>query len=64
VKAYPPGIVIVLPGNTSHFHWAKAGEYIIQITGIGPLGVEYMKCAFERQSMKRPRSSGPRRTVG
>jgi quercetin dioxygenase-like cupin family protein len=42
VKGYPPGSVIVLPGNTSHFHWAKAGEYITQITGIGPLGVEYM----------------------
>lgn len=42
VKAYPPGSVIVLPGNTSHFHWAKAGEYITQITGSGPLGVEYM----------------------
>ena len=24
VKAYPPGGVIVLPGETWHFHWAKA----------------------------------------
>jgi quercetin dioxygenase-like cupin family protein len=30
VKAYPPGSVIVLPGNTSHFHWAKSGEYVTQ----------------------------------
>ena len=24
VEAYPPGSVIVLPGNTSHFHWAQS----------------------------------------
>src|SRR5580698_2278126 len=24
LKAYPPGAVIVLPGNSSHFHWAKS----------------------------------------
>ena len=22
VKAYPPGCVVVLPGDTAHFHWA------------------------------------------
>ena len=42
VTAFPPGSVIVLPGNTSHFHWAKSGEYITQITAIGPLGLEYL----------------------
>jgi quercetin dioxygenase-like cupin family protein len=42
LEAYPPGAVIVLPGNTSHFHWAKAGEYITQVTAIGPLGLEYI----------------------
>ena len=40
--AYPPGAVIVLPGNTSHFHWAKSGDYITQVTAIGPLGIEYI----------------------
>ena len=40
--AYPPGTVIILPGNTSHFHWAKSGDYITQITAIGPLGLEYI----------------------
>ena len=24
------------------FHWAKSGEYITQVTGIGPLGLEYL----------------------
>jgi quercetin dioxygenase-like cupin family protein len=42
VTAYPPGSVIVVPGHTSHFYWAKSGEYITQITAIGPLGLEYV----------------------
>jgi len=42
LAAYPPGAVIILPGNTSHFHWAKSGEYITQVTAIGPLGIEYI----------------------
>jgi len=42
LEAYPPGSVIVLPGNTSHFHWAKSSEYVTQVTAIGPLGLEYM----------------------
>ena len=42
VKAYPPGSVIVLPGDTPHFHWAKSGEYITQVTAVGPLGLEYV----------------------
>jgi quercetin dioxygenase-like cupin family protein len=42
LQAYPPGSVIVLPGGTPHFHWAKSGEYVSQITAIGPLGMEYV----------------------
>ena len=41
VKAYPPGSVVVLPGDTWHFHFAKSGEYVTQVTAIGPLGLEY-----------------------
>ena len=40
--AYPRGAVIILPGNTPHFHWAKSGEYITQVTAMGPLGLEYL----------------------
>src|ERR1700720_3153374 len=40
--AYPPGSVIVLPGNTPHFHWAKSSEYVTQVNAIGPLGIEYV----------------------
>jgi quercetin dioxygenase-like cupin family protein len=42
VTAYPPGSVIVLPGDTAHFHWAKSGEYVTQVNAIGPLGLEYL----------------------
>jgi quercetin dioxygenase-like cupin family protein len=41
VDAYPPGSVIVLPGGTWHFHFAKSGEYVSQVNAIGPLGLEY-----------------------
>tara|TARA_R110000868_G_scaffold822_1_gene6082 strand:- start:9534 stop:10025 length:492 start_codon:yes stop_codon:yes gene_type:complete len=42
LQAYPPGSVVVLPGNTPHFHCAKSGEYITQVYAIGPLGLEYL----------------------
>ena len=42
LSAYPPGSVIVLPGGTYHFHWAKSGEYVTQVSAIGPLGLEYL----------------------
>src|SRR6202142_2211646 len=42
LAAYPPGSVIVLPGDTPHFHWAKSSEYITQVTALGPLGLEYV----------------------
>ena len=42
LEAYPPGAVIVLPGNTPHFHWATSGEYVTQVSAIGPLGLNYV----------------------
>jgi len=50
LQAYPPGSVIVLPGDTSHFHWAKSGEYITQVTAIGPLGLEYINAKDDPRS--------------
>jgi len=35
-------VVIVLPSNMPHFHWARSGEYIAQVMAIGPLGFEYV----------------------
>jgi quercetin dioxygenase-like cupin family protein len=42
LAAYPPGSLIVLPGGTPHFHWAKSGGYISQVTALGPLGLDYI----------------------
>ena len=42
LEAHPPGAVVVLPGGTPHFHWAQSGEYVTQVTAIGPLGLEYL----------------------
>ncbi len=42
LEAYPPGSVIVLPGGTPHFHWERSGDYVTQVTAIGPLGLEYV----------------------
>jgi quercetin dioxygenase-like cupin family protein len=42
LQAYAPGSVIVLPANTPHFHWAKSGDYMTQVSGVGPLGIKYI----------------------
>ncbi len=42
LQAFPPGAVIVLPSGTPHFHWAKSGEYVTQVTAIGPISLEYL----------------------
>lgn len=51
LTAHAPGSVVVLPAGTPHFHWARSGEYITQISAIGPLGLEYVDPAEDpRQS--------------
>ena len=42
LTAYGAGSVVVLPGGTAHFHWAQSGEYVSQVTAIGPLGLDYI----------------------
>jgi quercetin dioxygenase-like cupin family protein len=42
LNAFAPGSVVVLPGGQSHFHWAKSGDYITQVSAIGPLGLDYV----------------------
>jgi hypothetical protein len=41
VEAYPPAASSFCPA-TPHFHWAKSGEYVTQVTAIGPLGLDYL----------------------
>jgi len=50
LTAYAPGSVIVLPGGQPHFHWAKSGEYITQVSAIGPLGLGYIDPANDPRS--------------
>jgi quercetin dioxygenase-like cupin family protein len=42
LEEFPKGSVVFLPANTPHFHWAKAGQYVVQISGIGPTDVHYV----------------------
>jgi len=57
VTAYPPGSVVVLPGDTPHFHWAKSGEYVTQVSAIGPLGLDYLDAGDDPRQKNRPRGS-------
>jgi len=43
LQAYAPGSVVILPANTPHFHWARSGDYLTQVAGNGPLGIQYVE---------------------
>jgi hypothetical protein len=53
LTAFPAGSVIVLPGGQPHFHWARSGEYVTQVTAIGPLGLDYVDAALDPRSAAR-----------
>ena len=55
LTAHAPGTVLVLPSGQAHFHWAKSGEYITQVSAIGPLGLAYIDPAND----PRARSGAP-----
>jgi len=55
LMAYPPGALVVLPGGQSHFHWAKSGEYISQVTAFGPLGIRYLDPGDDPRFRRPPR---------
>ena len=42
LEAHAPGSVVVRPGGTPHFHWAKSGQYLTQVTALGPITLEYL----------------------
>ena len=41
-KAYPAGTFYSEPSKAPHYTWAKDGEVIIQVTGIGPSGKTFI----------------------
>jgi quercetin dioxygenase-like cupin family protein len=55
---YGVGSVIAMPGGQAHFHRAMAGEYIVQVSAIGPLGLEEATSAdCSRRGWVRPDAS-------
>jgi uncharacterized RmlC-like cupin family protein len=57
LTAYAPGSIVILPGNQPHFHWAKSGEYMSQVTAIGPLGLDYIDPADDPRLSSHSRAS-------
>jgi quercetin dioxygenase-like cupin family protein len=47
LMAFAPGSIVVLPGGQPHFHHARSGEYITQVTALGPLGLAYIDPASD-----------------
>jgi mannose-6-phosphate isomerase-like protein (cupin superfamily) len=45
LKAFPAGSVFVVPANASHYHWMRSGEAVVQISGTGPSGIQYVERA-------------------
>ena len=42
LTAFPVGTVYRLPAATRHYHWARDGASVVQITGIGPSATNYV----------------------
>jgi quercetin dioxygenase-like cupin family protein len=53
LMAFAPGSVVVLPGDQPHFHWARSGDYITQVTAVGPLGLGYIHPDDDPRSQER-----------
>jgi hypothetical protein len=60
LRAHPPGSVVVLPGDTYHFHWAQSGAYITQVSGVGPLGLEYREAGDDPRAQAAAEPSSTR----
>lgn len=52
LTAHAPGTVVILPSGTPHFHWARSGEYIAQVSAIGPLAFEYVDSADDPRTAR------------
>ena len=42
LKAFAAGSTFVVPAKASHYHWMRSGEAVVQISGIGPSGIDYV----------------------
>jgi quercetin dioxygenase-like cupin family protein len=60
LQAFAPGSLVVLPGGQSHFHWARDGEYVTQVSALGPLGLEYVAAENDpRHHSRQPGLASP-----
>jgi hypothetical protein len=51
LKAFPAGSMFVVPANASHFHWMRSGEAVVQVSGVGPSGIEYVDRADDPRKL-------------
>lgn len=43
LTAMPPGTFFTEPSEQPHFAWAKDGDVVVQVTGVGPSGTTLLK---------------------
>lgn len=43
LKALPAGSFFTEPPGRAHFVWARDGDVVVQVSGIGPSGTEYLQ---------------------
>jgi len=55
LEEYPEGSVVIVRAGRHHFQLAKSGDYIVQVEGEGPTGIEYVNPKHD------PRKSKPSR---
>lgn len=49
LKELPPGSFVTEPSNQSHFVWAKLGEVVVQVSGVGPTGTTFVSSGGEQK---------------
>ncbi|MCL4548674.1 MAG: cupin domain-containing protein [Bacteroidetes bacterium] len=42
LTAMPPGTFFTEPSKQPHFAWAKDGDVVVQVTGVGPTGTKLL----------------------
>lgn len=43
MKAMPPGSFFTEPAGRVHFAWARDGDVVVQVSGVGPSGTVYIQ---------------------
>ena len=49
LKELPPGSFFTEPAKQPHFAWAKSGEVIVQVSGVGPTGTTPVASSVEQK---------------